>query len=74
MRGRVLELECEHPTVLHVARTHALTVVRGWICDSEEPRPLPLTRENPLPHKDESYPSGLTVLLGKIAEFPAREA
>lgn len=44
--------DSEHPILLHTksdddtVRTHAITVMRGLIFDSEQPRPLALTRAN----------------------------
>ena len=46
VRTNALEVVAEHPTLLQVSRTHVLAISGHLIFDSNEPVPLPLTREN----------------------------
>ena len=48
VKGGANALECrsEHPTLLHVSRTHAVAVCNGLLFDHNEAQPLPLTRAN----------------------------
>ena len=51
VHGHALEIEANHPTLLQVSRTHAVTVLhvrgqQGVLFDSAQPEPLPLTAEN----------------------------
>ena len=45
-------MKAQHPTLLQVSRTHAVTILRdsessaGLLFDSASPEPLPLTRSN----------------------------
>jgi hypothetical protein len=46
VHANALEVEAEHPTLLQVSRTHVLAILGRHLFDSNEPEPLPLTREN----------------------------
>jgi len=46
VHANALEVEAEHPTLLQVSRTHVLAILGRLLFDSNEPEPLPLTREN----------------------------
>ena len=46
VHASALEVEAEHPTLLQVSRTHVLAILGRLLFDSNEPEPLPLTREN----------------------------
>ena len=41
-----LEVNAEHPTLLQVSRTHAVTIYQGLIFDAAKSEPLPLSRTN----------------------------
>ena len=46
VHANALEVEAEHPTLLHISRTHVVAISGRLLFDSNEQAPLPLTREN----------------------------
>jgi len=46
INSRILDVDSEFPVLLHADVGHAITVCKGLIFDSAQPRPFELTREN----------------------------